>query len=316
MTRSFSISEAATLGVALLLILAIGAPLLLHAQEEARETSCRDRMAKLAKACLGYADANRDSLPSNRRQPHTSWNTLVLPYFEQQALYAQYDLSKDWWKEANQKVGATQVSGLVCPSAPHPQRKISLLDPDGNAFQAAATDYVASAGAYLHINEPAYLYRGAMASPGRHYGGSNVTTGHAVRLADITDGTAHTMVFVEMADKPNQWRAGKLHDQQYGEDDSAKPIVDGYSFGQWVCPNWNHLRSYDEAGEKQFGPCGVNCSNSGSIYGFHPGWANVAMADGSVQRLRAGLEEEVMVALVSIADAEVITSEDYQPASR
>ena len=40
------------------------------------------------------------------------------------------------------------------------------------------------------------------------------------------------------------------------------------------------------------------------------------MADGSVQRLRAGLEEEVMVALVSIADAEVITSEDYRPASR
>lgn len=294
------------LGAAVLLL-----PLGLQAREAARGASCEQRLATVARGVLSFANANNGALPSNRRQPFTSWNTLVLPYAERQAMFDRYDLAEDWWKPANQAVGAVHLPELVCPSAPHGKRRIRLLDPDGRPFDAAATDFVASAGAYRFRNKPEQLFRGALASPGRYYGASQVTAGRTVKLSEITDGRANSLLLVEMADKPNQWRAGK---RLVSEDDEGtpRPLVEGFSFGQWVAPNWNHLRAYSADGSKPFGRCAVNCSNAGSIYSFHDGFANAAFADGSVRRLRAGLDEEVLVALVSIADGELLVRTDYE----
>ena len=308
--RPFRLFDGIVTGVCLLLMGAFATPWLSNVRDESRGRSCENHLKLIAKACLSFADAQQQSLPSNRRHPHAGWNTLILPYMEQEELYEKYDLSRDWWEEENRQVGLNSLPTLMCPSAPHSDRVIRLLDPNGKEFVAAATDYVASSGAYLHTNQPERLYRGAMASPGRHYGGSNVTTGHAIRLSDIADGRANSFLVVEMADKPNEWRRGKLHAHATAEK-SHKPLVEGFSFGQWIAPNWNHLRSYDLEGKYQFGHCAVNCSNGGSIYSFHPGKSYAGMADGSVVRLRAGLEQEVMVALVSIADGELIAISDY-----
>lgn len=292
---------------------AIGAvlpPLVLRAREESLRDQCASRLGEIARGALRFADANGGTLPSNRRQPFASWNTLVLPFVGRQDLFDQYELADDWWQAANRKAGAQFLPELTCPTAPHGDRRIKLLAPDGHAFDAAATDYVASAGAYLYHNTPEQLYRGAMASPGRFYGASMVTADRAVRLAEIADGPANSLLIVEMADKPNQWRAGKLHADELS-DMVARPLVEGFSFGQWVAPNWNHLRAYTDDGAKAFGPCAVNCSNGASIYSFHAGGANAAFADGSVRRLRAGLDEDVLVALVSIADGELVALTDY-----
>ncbi|QDU99077.1 DUF1559 family PulG-like putative transporter [Lignipirellula cremea] len=296
---------------ALLLLGSVGLPLLVNAREAARSSRCEERLGKLARGCRAYAAVHQETLPSNRRQPFVGWNTLILPHVEQQEMYDQYDLREDWWTGKNRTLGSKQVDDFLCPAAPHPQRRVDLLDPDGQAFQAAATDYVASAGAYLFRNQVEQLYRGAMASPGRRYEGSGVTAGHAVKLSEITDGQANSLLIVEMADKPNSWRAGKLHEDR-SQNADPQPLVEGYSIGQWVAPNWNHLRSYSADGATPFGPCSVNCSNSGSLYGFHQGYANAAFVDGSVRKIRAGLEEEVLVALVSIADRELLSAADYE----
>jgi len=303
--------EAGLLLAASVLAVALGAPLLVMARETSRENVCANHLRKLAAGCLDYARSHEATLPSNRKQPYTGWNTLILPHIQQQALYEKYDPATDWWSAKNRQVGATHLPGLVCPAAPANKRMLHLLDPDGGKFKAAATDYVASAGAYLYRNKSERLFRGAMASPGRYYGGSKVEAKHAVRLSEITDGTSNTLLIVEMAGKPQEWRAGKLHAAEPGAG-SAKPLVNGFSFGQWIAPNWAHLRSWSKDGATRFGPCGVNCSNSGSIYSFHPQLANAAMADGSVRRLKAGLPQEIMVSLVSIADGEIVSREDYE----
>ena len=64
-------------------------------------------------------------------------------------------------------------------------------------------------------------------------------------------------------------------------------------------------------GKTPFGPCAVNCSNSASIYGFHPGGANVLFVDGSVRFLKAGMSQELLVALVSYAGGEVLSPDDF-----
>ncbi len=306
----FQLGEVLLLLAGCLTLAALAAPLVLSAREDARAVTCESHLQLTGRSCLAYARAHNQTLPANRRRPFTGWNIQVLPYVDRQKIYDQYDFSKDWWAAANRKAGETHIAAFTCPATPRQRREVQLLDPSGDPFHGAATDYVASAGAYLFRNKAEQLYRGAMASPGRHYGGSRVTAGHAVRLTDITDGLSNSLLIVEMAGKPDQWRAGKLITDRSREK-NGRPLVPVISFGNWSAPVWNHLRSYDATGAKAFGPCAVNCSNGGSIYGFHRGFANASFADGSVKRLRRGLDEEVMVALVSIADGELITSGDY-----
>jgi len=126
-----------------------------------------------------------------------------------------------------------------------------------------------------------------------------------MRLSDIVDGTSQTLLVVEMADKPNSWQAGRL-----AEDRSDKPQQTALS-GQWAAPNWNHLRSHSTDGKAAFGPCAVNCSNSAAIYSFHPGGANVLFVDGSVRFLKAGMSQELLIALVSCAGGELLSPDDY-----
>lgn len=286
-------------------------PALLGAREENRSLACEKRLRNLAQACVDYAHVHADRLPSNRRQPPTGWNTLVLPFVGREDLYNQYNLSEPWWKgTANRAVGATILSELICPAAPHGDRMLRLRSPDGEEFSSAATDFVASAGAYYKNNVVQRLYRGAMPQTGRFYGGSNVTAQGPLALSEITDGTSLSFLIVEMADKPNQHPSPGGGSQEPASE--ARELVAGSGFGQWIAPNWNHLRSYSSDGKQPFGACGVNCSNRASIFSFHQGYANVAFADGSVHRVRAGLDQEVLIALVSVADGELLSLQDYR----
>jgi prepilin-type processing-associated H-X9-DG protein len=282
--------------------------------EAARRTTCADHLRQLGRSCRAYAESRGAFLPNNQQSPFASWNTQLLPFLGEQALHARYHPECDWWDDeesSNRLVGATRLEVFLCPTAPHGHRTVAYQDSEGHAFRMAPTDFVGSAGAYLHGNAVENLFRGALAYPGRYYGGSDVTARRAVKLGEVVDGASRTLLIVEMADKPNVWRRGKL------AVDNSNPTTPelfnpGIGAGNWSAPNWNHLRSYDVRGEEPFGPCGVNCSNSASIYGFHPGGANVAFVDGSVAFLRDGLPEEILVALVSISGSEILAAADFE----
>ena len=54
------------------------------------------------------------------------------------------------------------------------------------------------------------------------------------------------------------------------------------------------------------GPCGVNCSNINEVYAFPTAVANVAMADGSIRNLKAGLPVNILVPLSTRNQGEVL----------
>lgn len=302
----------ASLGVFVVLA-SLLAPAVVHSTEASRKASCADNLRRIAQGCLLYADASNTYLPNNQVSPFGSWNTQLLPLLDEAGLHDRYAFSSDWWDDAkseNRLVGGARVAAFLCPSAPHADRRVKLRDNDGVEFGAAPSDYVGSAGAYLHTNTVDNLHRGAMAYPGRVYGASGVTARRAVSLREVRDGASHTALVVEMADRPNKWRMQELVEDRLSPE-TAPTLNPGISSGNWSAPNWNHLRSYDPETGKAFGPCAVNCSNGASLYGFHPEGANVAFADGSARMVRSGIAQEVLIAIVSIAGGEILGSQDY-----
>jgi len=289
--------------VVLLALAGAAGALVVPAVQKARAADARARCAEnlrlIGTGAKGYADAHTGTLPRDSTgQPRHGWNTEVLPFIGEEALAKKCALGSDWFAEGNRAFAQTRVAAFVCPAAPHPDRTVLTQHPDDATknFRAAPTDYVGSAGAYYETTDQHNLHPGAM-----HH--RKIT--ERIRVTDIADGTSNTLLVVEMADKPNGWRAGKL-----AEERTDKPQNPALS-GQWAAPNWNHLRSYSTDGKSQFGPCAVNCSNGASIYGFHDGGANALFVDGSVRFLRAGLSQELLVALVSIAGGEVLAPTDF-----
>src|SRR5207244_935796 len=129
-------------------IIAVLIGLLLPAVQKVREAAnrvkCQNNLKQIGLAFHNYHDA-QGSLPSNIRPSAVStvrvrWTTFLLPYYEQDNLRRNYDLTKNWSDAVNLPVTSQEIKILECPSSPNPER----LDgaPENNwVGNVASSDY-------------------------------------------------------------------------------------------------------------------------------------------------------------------------------
>jgi prepilin-type processing-associated H-X9-DG protein len=79
----------------------------------------------------------------------------------------------------------------------------------------------------------------------------------------------------------------------------------------WAEGNLFVARGYDQGGVVNKGRCAINCSNNYAVYAFHPGGANVMMADGSSRFLKESIGIETFAALLTRQGGEVVSAESY-----
>jgi len=221
-----------------------------------------------------------------------------LPYLEQPDLYNHFRQDLNWYDPANQTAVAVRLKVFECPSSPVTDRLISgqgAAPWAAVAYTAASTDYAASGG-LCSILQPGYvpdtvdtLNCGAVAlNRGR-------------TMSAIPDGASNTLLINEMAGRPVYWKAG------YSDPTSTFISSNLNVCGAWAAPNYMGFRGFTYDGQVQPGPCGVNAANGrGGIYAFHPGGANAALVDGSVDFLSKDTDIYVLIALVTRDGHEVI----------
>src|SRR5262249_8342375 len=137
-------------------------------------------------------------------------------------------------------------------------------------------------------------------------------TGHGVlgrnvnrTFADILDGTSNTLLLVEDGGRNQHWKMG----QYVGQGEWPGP-----ESGAWANPflgasiDW--LKGFNPVTNTLVGPCVVNCINAGEIYSFHPGGANTLFADGAVHFLKAGTDINIVAALLTRNNGEVLANTD------
>lgn len=280
-----------------LVLLALGAavfcltvPAIGKVQEEASREKCRNNFKQLGQAAVLYANDHAGALP-----PVAGIIPQLLPYTEYRELAkALVDSGEPWYAPANAKVVAKHLAIAQCPATPNPERLISGQI-DENDFKAAPTDYTAIPQI---TNNPAI--RDLFPE------GFDMTSTLAQRdrptFGDVTDGLSTTLMgIVEIADKPNQWQAGKLVSRREAQGGN----------GTWVANGLNAPRGYTWDGTSFPGPCAMNCSNRAAIYSFHPDGCNFLFADGSVRFFNKDLDVWLFYAVVTRRGGELLTPSDF-----
>jgi type II secretory pathway pseudopilin PulG len=183
------------------ILVAMLLPAVQTAREAARRSSCQNNLRQFGVAMLNYEGA-RGELPAGAAAMHPSdnlmesivtatANALLLPYFEEMPVAAEYDYEKMFFQQPLH-LYRTVIPTFVCPTNGHQMLVSSLFSdsgfPIGDTF--ATTDY-----AYNHGATDAWCVTNSFPSDEK----GPFQVGEGTKLRQITDGASHTMVMGEAA---------------------------------------------------------------------------------------------------------------------
>ena len=186
---------------------------------------------------------------------------------------------------------------MICPSTPRTSGIARGLwygrSQFNESLRAATTDYNASEG-YI---EGTRCVAGSWGEVIKGNIGDPLTL-RKLRFTDITDGLSKTTLVLERAALPDHYFDGGLKFEPH----QPPQFRTWGNVGLWAISAemlLNHL-------ERSAGMPIVNYDNLHGLYSFHPGGALVAMGDGRVIFIEQTIDTEVMLAMISRNEGEVI----------
>lgn len=243
--RAFTLVELLVVLTIIAILLALLLPAVQAVREAARRMQCQNNLRQIGIALHNYHAAFRKFPPGGLEvRPEVpggkqlAWSAFLLPFLEQSAAFVHVDFDYAFDHSVNQEAAAIPIETYLCPSTP---RFTPLNRGRG------ATDYGGIYGE--RIVSTNYPPRGVMIHD------------KAIRIRDITDGTARTLTISEDANFPD---------------------------GQWI----NARNLFDQAFSINRAPKFEN-----DIRSFHPQGANGLFADGSVGFLNENIELELLASI-------------------
>ncbi|MBY0396777.1 MAG: DUF1559 domain-containing protein, partial [Thermoleophilia bacterium] len=284
--RGFTLIELLVVIAIIAVLIALLLPAVQSAREAARRIQCTNNLKQLALSLHNYESGNNVFPMGAPTMVYRDRSTLIninhslfvsaLPYMEQQPLYNSINFSLNIYRAIHATVVRAGLSALWCPSDSDVGVKPyagAMQDQPAGTVRINYTSYAGCAGVWFQWtrNTVAPNSNDAFraAANGIFY------TNSATTLADIPDGTSNTMLLGEHATsllvpaERSEWHWW----------------FDGY-FGDtmfWTMAPINpHRKLRTNAATGSIGNAFVE-----SLSSFHPGGANVAMADGSVRFIKS-----------------------------
>lgn len=283
------------------ILIALLLPAVQAAREAARRAQCNNKLKQLALACHNYADTNKCfpiSIPYHRitgSPPEVNakgWIISVLPYIEQQSLYDQFKpffkgdvgAGKGIFDPACLPLMQTQLTELKCPTDQSVE-ELSDQQYQWTGKKVALTSYKGClgngvmGGAWTSISKettPVDCHNTA-SCPGIFWRHSHQSP---TRFRDIIDGTSHTFLIGEDVPKHNNHSAAFYCNGDYAS--CHAPL--NYMPNPPTPDNWPMVMSFRS---------------------LHPGGAQFAKADGSVNFIAETIDSKIYQSLSTKAGGEV-----------
>ena len=262
----FTLIELLVVIAIIAILIGLTIPAVQRVRDVALRAQCSNNLKQLGLALHQYHDSRRVFPPgmgdlSGRDHPYFSWLARLLPYVEQESLWQQ---TEDAFRSSPSPfidpphIGlATVEPAFLCPA-------------DGRVWTAQISrGHLRAFTSYLGVEGWDLWTRDGMLFRGSH-----------VRLADVTDGTSHTLFVGERPPSPDfyhgWWYAGAgVHAS--GATDMVLGVREG---------NFGYTSDCPVAGTFEYEP--GNVSNACDIFHFwslHFGGAHFLFVDGSVRLL-------------------------------
>jgi prepilin-type N-terminal cleavage/methylation domain-containing protein len=253
--RGFTLVELLVVVAIVGLLIALLLPAVQAAREAARGISCGNNLRQIGVGLHAYHELHECFPPGgierrSARYPQgrqLAWSVFLLPQLEQQSVYAMLDLSRGFDAPENAPGASQVIPTYLCPSVP---RSGYLVQGRG------ACDYGG-------------IYGQRITGPNSPPNGTMLYN-RAIRVGEIRDGTAHTLIVSE---------------------DS------GWQDGQWI----NALNVFDQAFPINRAPPFEN-----DIRSNHPGGADGLLCDGSVRFLNERMDLSTLAAICTRDGGEIV----------
>jgi prepilin-type N-terminal cleavage/methylation domain-containing protein len=199
----------AIIGVLVALLL----PAVQAAREAARRSQCANNIKQLSLALHNYENTHSTLPPAGIDSNQMAWTVLLLPFYEQQTLYDQFNFNRGSWNAFNRitLVQGVRIKALICPNLTTKADSYSVFVTTPDESNVSALHYHAVLGpngpTAAGPNEP-YQVQGVDAGFGfcaaQGAFGQAIVSGPNVvpannPLRTFTDGTSNTLLLGEMA---------------------------------------------------------------------------------------------------------------------
>lgn len=318
----FTLVELLVVITIITILIALLLPAVQAAREAARRTKCLNNLKQLGLALLNYESHVKCFPPGGLINASGlfghSWWIRIMPYIEEWDVAEEFDQQSDitgWLGSGGNEWNRDLLRGyhfgfMRCPSSTLPPYVLDT--PEDFYARVMSPNYVGISGALDH---PTTRDKGpTLGLYGKiSFGGvllvQDVRARHhiAIEIAQIRDGTSHTMMVAEQSDWCLDHIDGTRKDcrSDCGHGFPMGPAEDGWERA------FNTTCVIHPVGERSYWALGVpgNCGPNRPILSAHSGGANILKADGSATFVHAEIDLQTLYDLAN-RDREVLGQRD------
>ncbi len=308
--KGFTLIELLVVIAIIAILIGLLLPAVQKVREAAARSTCQNNLKQMGLAVHNFQSTYGVFPPSRIKDVHLTWAVLILPYMEQENLYKQFDLTKQYYLQptTNGDPRTKVVKSFFCPSYPRTTKVSTSGDgtnsasphtpgscADYNPISGSQERYTAPAGATVWDN-----WRDGNGANGMSKKSPNGTMMGEFNFNHISDGTSNTFLIGEKHIPVKWFGVGTSSALGNGGDGSIYNGDLEWHFCRVAGPSYPLAMSPTDTS-------GSAATNYASMFGsYHSGVVQFVFCDASVRSLTPGIATATLALLAQRDDGQVI----------